>query len=148
MIKDISWCEILVNLARIPSSFSSINYIFGWHWCPKFTLWDISFHMELISKQITNLLTCGGKGYQTCQKSRTMNFQWGITNRKSLVRHALTVPARIWRTMSFHTQWLHPSNVITCDVIDKLSIPWVSIQVKFQNSTSKGMTECDKHHNW
>ena len=30
------------NLARIPSSFSSINYMFGWHWCQKFTVWDIS----------------------------------------------------------------------------------------------------------
>ena len=135
------WLRLLhpANLARNPSDFSSsINYILDdidaqnflsmWHWfqnkSPTHSFavyWDIR------------------------QVSRTMFFQWGINNHKALVRHASTVSACMWRTMYFHTQWLHLSNVLTGDVIDKLSIPWVSIQMKFQNSTSKEMTASTKH---
>ena len=95
------WLHLLypANRSGIPSKFLSINEIFGHHRYANITLWDICFHVQLISKQITQPYICSGLGNLALQLSRAMLFQWGLANWKSLVRPLSAATSSLWRTL-------------------------------------------------
>ena len=59
----------------------------------------ICFHVQLISKQIAHPYICNGLGYLAWQLSCAMLFQWGLTNRKPLVRQLSAATSSVWRTL-------------------------------------------------
>ena len=124
------------NEARIPSNFFSINYISDQHWCPKFTLWDISIQVALIPKQITDPYTfmCSQWMwigiFNMSTEQRYVNY-FNYFNQKSLVRYASATPANVWRTLCCTThpklyEWHCWLSLITfCSTtIQRLAVPW------------------------